>query len=164
MFTDSINQSLNSIQFTANIGKAMMAREFDAQEFVSKCRDSGTSLVQIREGMEQYVKKIKAHLVTHVNNDYEKFVTLSTGLHNFDETVGSQKELLEDLRTRVAKMRDVVSDTLRQFRNKMSERRDLKVRNRSLSSRGKHFKLKKKKNAKGTTKCIGNVYENNTFP
>lgn len=163
MFTDSINQSLNSIQFTANIGKAMMAREFDAQEFVSKCRDSGTSLVQIREGMEQYVKKIKAHLVTHVNNDYEKFVTLSTGLHNFDETVGSQKELLEDLRTRVAKMRDVVSDTLRQFRNKMSERRDLKVRNRSLSSRGKHFKLKKK-NVKGTTKCIGNVYENNTFP
>ena len=142
----------------------MMAREFDAQEFVSKCRDSGTSLVQIREGMEQYVKKIKAHLVTHVNNDYEKFVTLSTGLHNFDETVGSQKELLEDLRTRVAKMRDVVSDTLRQFRNKMSERRDLKVRNRFLSSRVENISNSKKKNAKGTTKCIGNVYENNTFP
>ena len=60
-------------------------------------------------------------------------------------------------------MRDVVSDTLRQFRNKMSERRDLKVKESLSLFSWKTFQTQKKKNAKGTTKCIGNVYENNTF-
>ena len=139
-----------------------MAREFDAQEFVSKCRESGTSLVQIREGMEQYVKKIKAHLVTHVNNDYEKFVTLSTGLDNFDDSVGSQKELLEDLRTRVTKMRDVVTETLREFRDKMSERRGSYYLSENPPFVCTYIHLNTHR-FKVARECIGNVYENDTF-
>lgn len=109
-----------------------MAGDFDAQEFVKRCREDGTSLSTISEGMNKYIKKIKTHLITHVNKDYEKFVTLSTGLDNFDSTLGTQRELLEDLEARVGKMRDVISNTLRDFREKMSERRDLKAQQHVL--------------------------------
>lgn len=128
-------------------------------EFLHKYRHSG-SLEEIRDDLGIYLKVLRSEMIELINEDYVDFVNLSANLIGLDQSIGTIKKPLDDLRNEIVGVKCDLEANMEQIRKALEEKRSLDLMSRDLQSMKKLGKRLEKSEQQLSTKTVydlGNV-------
>lgn len=122
-----MHNSLANLNVSISAGLCFKEEEFldpnfNVDKFVSKYKDL-FPLSTLREDLETHYKNIQLALVELINRDYADFVSLSSNLIGTDKTIESLKEPLLEIKSKIAVVRDDVSNVLQSLKEKLEKRK-----------------------------------------
>ncbi|XP_067013705.2 conserved oligomeric Golgi complex subunit 2 [Anabrus simplex] len=133
--------SKDSDTYTLPVGPSDLC--FDKNEFIKQSfsvdqflqdHRKRADLETMRDDLGVYLKVLRSAMIELINKDYQDFVNLSSNLIGLDKGIHGIQVPLGQLREEVLQVRSTLEEAMTDVSAKLEERRQLRVRKRSLQS------------------------------
>lgn len=131
----STSFDLPSLQPLSHTNPYLSADDFDADAFL--LTRAHIPLEELRGELREYLGQLREELVQLINDDYEEFISLGTGLRGEEERLIRLGKPLDSLKDEVKGVRDSLLEQQTVVQEKLDQRaalREEKVSRTSLSS------------------------------
>ncbi|WVO15042.1 hypothetical protein L204_102686 [Cryptococcus depauperatus] len=130
---------LPSLQPLSHSHPLLSAPEFDVDAFLQS--RVHIPLEELRSELRSYLEGLREELVKLINEDYEEFLSLGTGLRGEEDRLSRLSTPLEDVRMEVESVRNDLAEHQARMQEKLDERAALREEKNIARVAGEHTQI-----------------------